>query len=50
VQELKNIIWKVGEQRRLRDEKQQLEEMEKQPVASADVADQTRGGLCRKPR
>jgi hypothetical protein len=38
VQELKNIIWKVGEQRRLRDEKQQLEEMEKQQVASADVA------------
>ena len=37
VQELKDVIWKVGEQRRLREEKQQLEEMEKQQVASADV-------------
>ena len=28
VQGLMDVIWKVGEQRRLREEKQQLEEME----------------------
>jgi hypothetical protein len=38
VQELKDVIWKVGEQRRLREEKMQQEELEKQQVASADVA------------
>ena len=38
MQELKDVIWKVGEQRRLREEKMQQEELEKQQVASADVA------------
>jgi hypothetical protein len=36
VQELKDVIWKVGEERRLREEKQQLE-IEKQQVAGAEA-------------
>ena len=38
VQELKDVIWKVGEQRRLREERMQQEELEKQQLASVDVA------------
>jgi hypothetical protein len=41
VQELKDVIWKVGEQRRLREEKMQQQErkqQEQQPVAEAEVA------------
>lgn len=40
VQELKDVIWKVGEQRRLREEKRQQQELEQQQqqVAGADAA------------
>jgi hypothetical protein len=45
VQELKDVIWKVGEQRRLREEKRQQQELElerqqleKLQIGSADAA------------
>jgi hypothetical protein len=39
VQELKDVIWKVGEQRRLREEKRQQQELkQQQQVAGADAA------------
>ena len=38
VQELKDVIWKVGEQRRLREERVQQQERQQQPVVDAEAA------------